>query len=238
MVLGADHRTRDQAARPIHGEVEGLDGLLEHEVGDVLGPVGLPDLGIGGHDHARRPVLTGDPCAVGVGDDPVLVVEDVLAEVPDVAGVVLRIPVERHLVDPPVEIGDELRDQRLDLLAVHVDDLGLGQQHGLDPQRIALVVAQQDGRMKVADREQRVVNGRGHGERRLNGSALWLSGAVGCVGISDAGAASIEPWSAESEPPESLHAAAASAAARQPPSSLRDDRSVRGDACVSRCWPR
>ena len=60
---------------------------------------------------AGRAVLAGEPGAVGVGDDAVLVVEDVLAEVPDRAVVGLGVAVERHLVDAPVQVGDVLRDR-------------------------------------------------------------------------------------------------------------------------------
>jgi len=59
---------------------------------------------------------------VGVGDGAVLEVEDVLAEVPNVAGVVVRVEVVRDLVQAPAEIRDVLGDQRLDRLASPLDD--------------------------------------------------------------------------------------------------------------------
>jgi hypothetical protein len=100
-----------------------------------------------------------------VEDDAVLVAGHVLAEEPHRALVVLRIPVACDLVDAPAHERHELRDQHLGRLAVHLDLLVLGQERDLDLERIAFIVAQVDGRVLVADREQRVSDGGRIGER-------------------------------------------------------------------------
>ena len=180
VVLLPDDRALHRAARTGHGLPGGLhDDLLEHEAGDVLGAERDAELGIGGHDHAWRAVLPGHPRAVGVGDDAVLEVEHVLAEVPHGTVVGLAVPIERDLVDATVQVRDELRDERLDLLALPFDGLRPGKERGLDPQRATLVVAEKDGGMQVADREQRVVDrGRVREGGRLR-STRSLLGAVG-----------------------------------------------------------
>ena len=116
-----DHdRAGDGTVRAVDGEAGRLDGdFLEDEAGDVLGPVDVADLRVGRHDHRRRSVPAGEPGAGGVGEDAVIVVEHVLAEVEDRSVVGLAVLVERHLRQAAVEEGDELRLERLDLAAVH-----------------------------------------------------------------------------------------------------------------------
>jgi hypothetical protein len=77
-----------------------------------------------------------------VGDGPVLEVEHVLTEVPDGSVVGLGVEVVRDLVDTPVEVGDVLGDERLDLLALPLDNPGVGQQRDLGPKRLAINMAQ------------------------------------------------------------------------------------------------
>jgi hypothetical protein len=68
--------------------------------GEVLGPVDVADLGVGGHDHRRRAVQTHAPGAGGGGGHAVFVVDHVFAEVPDRSVVGLGVEVDRDLGDP------------------------------------------------------------------------------------------------------------------------------------------
>ena len=141
--------------------------LLEDEAGRVLREVDVADLRVGGHDHRGGPVPAGEPGALAVRDDAVLVVEDVLAEVPDGSVVVLRVVIERDLLDAAVEIRDVLGDERLDGPALGpLDDPRPGQERGLGPEGLVVDGAVQDRRMEVADREERVRDLGGVGERR------------------------------------------------------------------------
>src|SRR5438128_1126202 len=72
-------------------------------------------------DPGDRPVSAGLPGALGACD-PSLPIElgRRLAEVPDVAGLVLRVPVGRPLTEPPVEVEAVVDDDARDTL----DQLG------------------------------------------------------------------------------------------------------------------
>ena len=87
---------------------------------------------------------------MGVDDDAVLEVGDVLAEVPDGPVVGLGVEVVGDLLDAPVEIGDVLGDERLDPLALPLDDPGVGQQRDLGPERLAVDLAEHQDRVLLA----------------------------------------------------------------------------------------
>ena len=98
-----DERAVHGPERPVDRLVDRLDrDFFEHDVGRVLRPVHVTDLGLSGHDHGGRPVAACEPGAFGRGHVAVGVVEHVLAEVPDRAVVGLRVPVERDLRDVTV----------------------------------------------------------------------------------------------------------------------------------------
>ncbi len=161
---------------PSTGPARAVDGLigLEHghrlvdEVRDVLRVEDVADLGIGGHDHAGRSIGAGQPRALVVGDLSVVVVVDLFAEIPDRSVIGLRVEVERDLDDPAAAVGDVLRHDRLDLVAVDLDHPRLGQQRDLDAQGVAGLGAELDDLRQVADREERVGDvGRVREDRRL-----------------------------------------------------------------------
>ena len=104
MQLADLNRAGNRAERP-GLRLIGLQDLdfLEHGGIDVLDPIDIPDRRMGRHDHRDRPILAGEPGAVRVDDFTVLVVGHVLAEIPDGAIIVLAVPVNRGLVDSPVE---------------------------------------------------------------------------------------------------------------------------------------
>src|SRR5262249_26385458 len=84
MVLLPDDRARHGAAGSRHGLSGGLHrDLFEDLPRNVLGGVHRAGRRVGGHDHSWRPVPARAPGAVRIGDLAVLVVEDVLTEVPD-----------------------------------------------------------------------------------------------------------------------------------------------------------
>ncbi len=140
--------------------------LLEHESGNVLGPVDVTDLGVGGHDHAARAVAAGQPGAVVVLDGTVLVVGHVLAEVPDGAVVGLGEVVGRHLEDLAVAVGHELRHHGLDVGAVPADHAGLVEQRDLVAERDIAFGAELHRLLDGGDREERVGDVRRVRERR------------------------------------------------------------------------
>ena len=114
-----------------------------------------------------------------VGDGAVLaVVVDLLAEIPDRSVIGLRVEVERDLEDAAATIGDVLRHDRLDLVAVDLDHPRLGQQRDLDAQGVAGLVPELDDLCQVADREERIGDlGRIGEDRRLgvNLAAGWIA---------------------------------------------------------------
>src|ERR1700730_4138962 len=103
VVVGAlgDRRRRAQA--------EDLRGV-QRNAGTVFLAVPNADPWMGRHDDARLSLVDARlPRAVRVRDDTVDVFSGVLAEVPDVAGLVLRVPVGRLLLERAI-----LRDDVLD----------------------------------------------------------------------------------------------------------------------------
>ena len=104
-----------------------------------------------------------------VGDGAVVaVVVDLLAEIPDRSVIGLRVEVERDLDDAAAAIGNVLRHDRLDRVAVDLDHPCLGQQRDLDAQRVAGLVPELNDLRQVADREERIGDlGRIGEDRRL-----------------------------------------------------------------------
>ena len=168
MELPGDDCPLDGAARPRHPLVDSLDrDLFEDEPWHVLRAIDVPDSRIAGHDHRRGTLLAGEPGPVRVRDVSVLVVEDVLPEVPDRTVVGLSVVVERDLLDAPVEIGDVLGDTRLDRLTFGpLDDPRLGKKRGLRVELLPVDPPVQHGRVEIADREERIRDGSRVGERR------------------------------------------------------------------------
>jgi hypothetical protein len=157
--LSTDHRAVDAAEGAGHRRVDRLDGhLLEHLPGDVLGPERLPDLRVVRHDHRGRAVAPRQPAVGRERDDAAaVVVGDVLAEVPDRPVVGLGVVVEGHLLDPVVEKGCVLGDERLDALAGRpFDEPRVGQQRGLRVERPTVDPAVEHGRAEPGDREEGV----------------------------------------------------------------------------------
>ena len=95
---------------PLHCLV-GLDHgeLFEHDADDVLDPEDVAQLGLCRHHHGGRAVPSGEPRPLGEVGVCRLVVDDVLTEVPDRPVVCLGVPIQRHLGDLAVEVGDVLR---------------------------------------------------------------------------------------------------------------------------------
>ena len=116
-----------------------------------------PDLGIVGRDDSRRAVPAREPGTLHIGDVAVIaIVEDVLAEVPDVSVVALGVEVEGDLLHAPFEIADELGDDALHRLPVPLGDSGLGKEGDLDPQRFAVDLAEHDRRGHLGDGVERI----------------------------------------------------------------------------------
>jgi hypothetical protein len=162
----ADHRAADRPGRSVDGGPDPFHGhLLERDTWDVLGAVDVAHLRVAGHDHRRRSVQADPPGPVGGLRDPVQVVHNVLTEVPDGPVVRLGVQVDRHLRDAAVQVGAELRLQRLDPAAVPRHHLGVRQQRGLDLERHPLDFTEDDG-VQLSDREQRVGDPGRVGERR------------------------------------------------------------------------
>jgi len=111
----------------------------------------------------------GEPGAVGIRDQAVLVVVDVLAEVPHGAIVGLGVEIERDLVNLPVEERGILRYQILDRCSadVHVDGLGVLQQGDLGPERKASHGSELQDPELPRHRKQLVGDPGGVGERRF-----------------------------------------------------------------------
>ena len=166
VVLLGDDAALDGSAGPVHRDADLVNrDLLDQHALDVLWAEHLAAVGVGRHDHRQRGAAApGHPRAVGVGDDTLLVVEDVFAEVPHGSVVVLGVPVGGDFVDATVLVGNELRHQRLNGVAIHLDHHRGRHQRRLDANRTSLIVADEDRRVQVADREQRVVDHRRLGE--------------------------------------------------------------------------
>src|SRR5919106_5919174 len=107
----------------VEGAVWQLDALVEAQdlarvlrlAGVVLLPVGHSDLGVRRHDDARLGAVdAGLPRAARADDLAVLVLLRILAEVPDVAVAVLRVPVVGVLDHGAVLGHDVVHDRRLD----------------------------------------------------------------------------------------------------------------------------
>jgi hypothetical protein len=177
--------------------------LLEDQLGDVLGPVDLTGAGVGGHDHARRPIPARQPGAVGVGYHPVLVVDDVLAEVPDRPVIGLGIRVQGHLEDAPAGVGDVLVDAGRHRPAVPVDRPGPGKQHDLGPERLAVHRAELEGLGHLGHREQRVgdLGRREHGRGLTHSAAAAARVEVGTAGSFDPPSDLPEPHAAATSTP-------------------------------------
>jgi hypothetical protein len=96
-----------------------------------------------------------------------VVIEDVLAEIPDRPVVRLGVVVERDLLDLPVEERGVLRNERLDLMARGpLERPRVGQQRSLGVKWLAVDRAVEDRRPDLADREERVGDVRGMREGR------------------------------------------------------------------------
>ena len=166
--------------RSVDGRPVGLDRhLLEHEAGDVLRSVHVADLRVGGHDHPRRPVLAGEPGALGVGDHAVLVVE----RRPRRSTRPRRRRPGRSSRAPPrgcARRGRRRTGTPASRSAVPpLDGLGLGEQRRLVPSGWPSSLPSRTAECRLADREQRVGDG---GRVENAGSARStrsLSGAVG-----------------------------------------------------------
>jgi hypothetical protein len=89
-------------------------------------------------------------------DHAVLVVRDVLAEVPHGAVVGLRVVVRRHLDDPPAGVADEMHHAGSDALAAPPDRAGLGQPRELEAHAQLLLAAELDDLVQRDAREERV----------------------------------------------------------------------------------
>jgi len=176
--LARPDRPGDRAARPGDPDADALDDhLLEDHPGRVLGPEGVAHARAARHDHRRRTLAPREPRAVRVGDGAVLVVEDVLAQVPYGAVIGLGVAVERDLVKAPVEVGDVLRLERLDPPAVPADGRAVRQQRRLGAEALPVDPAQQEGRAEPGDREERVGDaGRGRERRRAEVRAGGVRG--------------------------------------------------------------
>ena len=153
-----DHETAGHRAEcAVERLVDLLDrDFLEDEAWDVLGPVDVSDLRVGGHDHGCGSVLARDPGAVRVGDGAVFEVEDVLAEVPHGAAVVLCVEVVRDLVEATVEIGDVLGDQSLDSAPLPLDEPRFGEERDFGSERLPVDPPEQQHRLLARDREEGV----------------------------------------------------------------------------------
>jgi hypothetical protein len=217
--LAADHRAPDRPEWAVDGLIHGAHRhLLEGDRGEVLGPVHLAGVWRGGHDHRRRAVRAREPGTQVAVDQPrLVVVEHRLAEVPDRPVIRLRVVVECGLLDAAVEKGEVLGDQRPDPHAPHSNARVSGREGGLGVERLAFDLGAEDGRVKVADREQRVcdrgrIRERGQGEvealaprrnRKLLQAGCGELGRVGCgIGVEPpAGSVSLAELPSPPQPP-------------------------------------
>ena len=167
VMLLDDDPALDGAERPVERLAGRLDDdLLEDEPGDVLGPIDVADLRIGGHDHRARAVDPRVPRAGGIDDGSIGEVEDGLAQVPDRSVIGLGVEVVGDLLHAPIEEGVVLRDDGLDLLALPLDHLGPRQDRDLRAERLVLDRADEQVRGLQRDREERIRDLRRVGERR------------------------------------------------------------------------
>jgi hypothetical protein len=126
MELLSDNRAFDRALGASYSLAGRFDrDLFVDHAGNVLRPVYIANLGFSRHNHGGWTVFTSQPGPLGVGNFAVLIVEHILAEIPDRAIVSLSVPVKRDLLDAPVEIGNVLGNKRLNLLAIYFNNLGL-----------------------------------------------------------------------------------------------------------------